>query len=282
MLDLAADMTDRAWEDVLRGCSTLVHCAAHVHHPVETAADRDLFSKVNSQGTERLLLACERAGIHRFVLSSTMAFYDWPASAKAKQEDDPVAPSTAYARSKLESDCCVQASSLDWRIGRLGTVYGVGDRANFARLAAAMRRRRFVLPDRGSARKSVLPVPKAGELLGRLATMPDLGGTIVNLAAPIAPSLAEICSAFETVCGFPRPRSIPSSLLQLAAWAGDSIVGIGGRCPLTSDALKKLTTSTVIDVSRMQSIFTDLNWDSFENTLQSAADYYAQAAGPSE
>jgi hypothetical protein len=45
--------------------------------------------------------------------------------------------------------------------------------------------------------------------------------------------------------------------------------------PFTSSVLGKLTTSTVLDVSRMCEVFPDMTWNSFEESLRLAAAYYA-------
>jgi nucleoside-diphosphate-sugar epimerase len=274
--DLLAEPGDGALAGALGGCAAVIHCAAHVHRPVETAAERGLFQSVNVEGTRRLLAACEAAGVGRFVLASTVAVYGWAADGRARREDDPLAPATAYAGSKLESERLVRGSGLDWRIARISTVYGDGDRANFFRLAQALRRRRFVLPGDGRARKSVLPVDRAAELLARLASLPEARTGIVNLAAPYAPSLAEICSAFSAACGFARPVRAPLALLRAAGFFGDALARLGLSLPLTTQVLGKLTTETVVDVGRMRSYFPDLRWDSFEETLRKSSLYYGR------
>jgi nucleoside-diphosphate-sugar epimerase len=272
--DLSGDQGDGPWRASLGGCAAVIHCAAHVHRPVEDAQERRQFQAVNVDGTRRLLAACKSAGVGRFVLASTVAVYDWSGGIGARKESDRLAPATAYARSKLEAEQLVQGSGLDWRVARIATVYGEGDTANFSRLAGALRRRRFVVPGDGGARKSVLPVTKAAELLARLACLPDAQGSTVNLAAPAAPSLAEICAAFVAACGFPQPPRAPLAALTAAGFLGDAAEKVGIRLPLTSDILGKLTTATVVDVSRMQSILPDIRWESFEETLRKSSLYY--------
>ncbi len=264
------------WAAALSGIGAVVHCAAHVHRPLETPAEIRRFHAVNAEGTGRLLAACAASGAGRFVLASTTAVYDWAQDGRARGEDDRLAPASAYGRSKLESERLVQASGLDWRIARIATVYGDGDRANFFRLAEALRRRRFVLPGDGRARKSVLPVARAAELLARLALLPGAGGSIVNLAAPAAPSLAEICAAFCAACGYARPARAPLPLLRTAGALGDALAILGVRFPLTTDVLGKLTSETVVDVGRMQAYFPDLRWDTFEDTLRKSSLYYGR------
>ncbi len=106
--------------------------------------------------------------------------------------------------------------------------------------------------------------------------MPNARGTIVNIAAPIAPSLAEICSAFTAVCGFGKAWSAPAGLLRVAARVGDCIAKLQGQFSLTSEILGKLTTETVVDVTRMQALFANLSWEPFEDTLRKSAIYYSK------
>jgi UDP-glucose 4-epimerase len=219
---------------------------------------------------ERLLAACTATGIERIVFASTLAVYGGT-RVSPWDEDALLLPVTAYGRSKAEGEAMVRGSGLCWRIARLGTVFGTGDRANFMRLASALRRRRFVLPGKGSARKSVLPVGRAGEVLGRLALLTEKRGILVNCAMPVAPSLAEICAAFGEACGFPSPPRVPVSLLKIAGRMGDLV---GTRAPLNSSVLRKLTVDTVVHVERMQSLLPDLEWSDFPAALVPAVEYY--------
>lgn len=275
-LDLMAEEGDPSWSVALRGCLTVVHCAGHVHRPVETAEERRLFHAINVEGTRKLLAVCRLERVRRVVFVSTSALYDW-SDGKPKLEAGPLRPMTAYAASKLEAENLVRNSGLDWRIARLGTVFGVGDRANFQRLAHALKRRRFIIPGRGDARKSVLSVERAGELLGRLAIGVDESGITVNLAAPSAPSLEEICNAFSKQCGFATAIHAPLSILRCAGLAGSLLQSAGIKSPLTTDILRKLTTSTVLDVTKMLELFPDLEWSDFESNLSGAASYYVNA-----
>lgn len=192
-------------------------------------------------------------------------------------EDASVRPSTAYAASKLQAEDLVRESGLDWSIARLATVFGAGDTANFRRLAQALKARRFILPGTGDARKSVLTASRAGEMLGRLATQETGRKAVINLAAPNPPTLREICEAFSRCCGFPAAPTAPVWLLRSGARLGDAAQGIGLSVPLTTGILQKLTTSTVLDVTKMQRMFPDLIWPNFEQELSRAAHYYATA-----
>ena len=257
----------------LEGCHAVVHCASHVHRSVENSADASLFQQVNVEGTRQLVAGCLAVGVNRIVYASTVAIYGW-SDAGAKDEDAPVSPSSHYCRTKLEGEDFVRTSGLDWRIARLATVYGTGDKANFLKLASALKATRFWIPGPGRARKSVLPITRAAELLGRLAMLHEPSYRLVNLASTHTPDLREICDAFSTVCGFRRARSLPSSLMRRVARLGDSLSWAGFAFPLTSHGLQKLTTDTVVNVRRQQILFGDLVWGDFCEDLMSFRDYY--------
>ena len=273
-LDLNSESTDASWEEAIRGHSAVVHCGGHVHRPIETPEECRLFAAVNVEGTWRLLNTCRKVGVDRIVFVSSSAVYDWRVGLPAK-ETTFLRPTTAYAASKLEAERLVRESGLDWRVARLATVYGRGDRANFARLAVSLRRSRFVIPGDGRWRKSVLPVARAAELISRLVLSGDEAQRVVlNFAAPSAPSLTEICNAFSQACGFPPARHVPLFGLKVAALLGDGLKSLRIPFPLTSKTLLKLTTSTVLDVSRMQALFPDIRWLTFAQSLEADAKYY--------
>jgi UDP-glucose 4-epimerase len=272
--DLTAPDGDEQWRTALQGCDTLVHCAAHVHRPREDERERALFAATNADGTARLVRVCQAAGIRRIVYASSIAVYDWSQGVAARSERDAVSGSTAYAQSKLAGETAVKKFSGDWRIARLATVYGAGDRANFSRLAHALRRRRFVIPGDGRARKSVIEVTRAAELLGLLALHPAAAGTVVNLAAPSAPTLREICGGFGSACGFPPAIVVPAPLLRIMAKLGDVMQKLVGKAPLTSQTLAKITTDSVVETQQLSRLFPQVVWPSFAESLQTSAEYY--------
>jgi UDP-glucose 4-epimerase len=261
----------------LSGASAIIHCAGYAHRPIETAEEVARFFAINRDGTARVIELARRAGVGRIVYLSSIAFYDW-SRGTGFDEDGPVARPTAYAASKLDGETLCEESGLDWRVARLGTVYGTGDRANFAKLASALASGRFVIPGGGTARKSVLPVDLAAELLAELALREDAGRTVMNLALPEAPTLAEICEAYSRVCGFAAARRVPLALLRAGALAGNLVAKARPNFPLTTTNLRKLTTSTTVDTTRMERVFAGREWGSFATWLESAAAHYRAMA----
>lgn len=272
--DLLASPSEQAWTAALEGVATVVHVAAHVHRPHETAGEVQLFEAVNVEGTRKLLVAAQRAGVRRFVFVSSSAVYG-PTPDALPDEDAPLRPTNHYGKSKVAAEALVRAAHMEWVIVRPATIFGTGDRANFSRLAQALARGRFVVPGPGLARKSLLPVDLAGELVAATAAKAVPAGTILNLALPTAPRLREICDAFSKACGFARAPSAPLALLRSAAWTGDALESIGVRFPLTGSTLAKLTTDTVVDTRKMRALLPRRRWPEFGEALQTCADYYA-------
>lgn len=275
--DIGRDGVESLGDDPrVQGASALIHCAGYAHRPIETPEEVERFFAINRDGTARVLALAKRAGISRVVYLSSIAFYDWTQGAHF-DEDGPLARPTAYAASKLDGERLWIESGLDWRVARLGTVFGEGDRANFFKLAQALARGRFILPGPGSARKSVLPVDLAAELLFQLTRLDDPSHRLLNLALPHQPTLAEICAAYVDLCHFPAPRSLPLPLLRLAARAGDGLARLKSNFPLTSTNVRKLTTSTTVQTDRMQHVFPGHEWGDFKQWLAKSAAFYRTA-----
>jgi nucleoside-diphosphate-sugar epimerase len=279
---LVGDLADKVsmhslqaqYKEIDRPAEVFIHCAGLAHKPVETTEVQDQMWAVNDTGTANVLSFCERVGIKRFVYVSTIAGYDWdhvPAN-----EDHSSQARTEYAKSKLAGERRVLNANLDGRVVRLATVFGTGDKANFLKLSGALKRKRFVIPGDGSARKSVIPVDLAARLITEFARLNNPKHKMINLALPDAPTLKEICDSFSSVCEFPRAPSVSLPILRLLARCGDLASRIR-PLPLNTSVIDKLTTSTWVDTQRMQEILAPIPEVSFASGLRRHSDYYRNA-----
>lgn len=274
--NIADDAFNKLADDSrLAGAAALIHCAGYAHRPIETPEEVERFYAINRDGSGRVIELAKRLGVERIVYVSSIAFYRW-GGAGLVTEDGPVDARTAYADSKMAGEGIFRQSGLDWRSVRLATVFGEGDRANFAKLARALARRRFIVPGRGTARKSVLPVGLAAKVLARLAVEPAPKHRLMNVALPEAPHLREICDAFAAACGFPRPPALPLVVMRALACCGDLAATVRPNFPLTTVNLRKLTTSTVVDTNRFEESFPDLARGTFREALGDCAGYYRE------
>ncbi len=132
--DISADTN---WHGVLKGASTVIHCAARVHVMRESALDpQSEYRDVNVAGTLRLARQALEAGIKRFIFLSTIKVNGESSQLGTPfnpgQIPDPVDP---YAVSKYEAEIGLMALSedtdLEVVIIRSPLVYGPGVKGNF-------------------------------------------------------------------------------------------------------------------------------------------------------
>jgi UDP-glucose 4-epimerase len=106
---------------------TVLHFAAHTIVP-ESVSNPLKYYANNTCATRNLLEQCERAGVRRFVFSSTAAVYGIPAAGFA-DEDSPTVPINPYGLSKLMSewmlrDLAAASSTLEYVALRYFNVAG--------------------------------------------------------------------------------------------------------------------------------------------------------------
>lgn len=99
---------------------------------VTKARDREMYFRVNAEGTRHLLAACERATpcLHRFVYASSLAAAGPSPDGQPIDESHPPQPLTFYGQSKLQGEqfCHEYADRLPVVILRPPAVYGPRER----------------------------------------------------------------------------------------------------------------------------------------------------------
>lgn len=105
------DICEPSILDVIRGCDAVVHFAAESH--VDRSIHDSLpFVRTNVEGTQRLIEACRRTGVARFLHVSTDEVYG-SLSLDSRQkfaETSPLNPTSPYAASKAAADLMVLSS----------------------------------------------------------------------------------------------------------------------------------------------------------------------------
>jgi nucleoside-diphosphate-sugar epimerase len=166
----------------LRGATAIVHLAAMVG-PV---LDQRLFSRVNVEGTRRLLDAASAAGVPKVVRpSSTSVYGAWANNPVPITEEAPLRPSPNFLPAMVDAECeRLLAGWADAHTGRVGTrlriapVVGAGAHSLFAAIAIG---RRPVRIRGASLPVQVVHVDDAASAL-ELATEKDLSG-VYNVSA---------------------------------------------------------------------------------------------------
>ncbi|MCU1311004.1 MAG: rfbB [Candidatus Angelobacter sp.] len=102
------DICDPAIADVVRGCDLVVNFAAesHVDRSIEDALG---FVRSNIEGCWRLLDACRRTGVQRYLQVSTDEVYGSLTASGRFREDTPLSPNSPYSATKAAADLMVQA-----------------------------------------------------------------------------------------------------------------------------------------------------------------------------
>lgn len=116
----------------LEGHDAVVHLAALSNDPLGNL-NEDWTMAINHRASVRLAERARAAGVPRFVFSSSCIMYG-AAEAAEVNEDSPLDPRTAYARSKVEAERGIAAlATPDFSpvFLRNGTVYGISPRMRF-------------------------------------------------------------------------------------------------------------------------------------------------------
>ena len=117
-------------QDALSGCDAVIHLAAMSNDP-SAELNPELTDQVNFQCT-RAMAAAAKAHNIPFLFSSSCSVYG--ESPDEVDEDGKVAPLTAYARSKVDSErFLLETATSAWRpvILRNGTLFGYSQRMRF-------------------------------------------------------------------------------------------------------------------------------------------------------
>ena len=103
------DICDPEVNDIVRGADVVLNLAAesHVDRSIE---DASVFVNSNVVGTHRLLDACRRQGVPRFVQVSTDEVYGSLGPEGKFEENSPVSPNSPYAATKAAADLLVLAA----------------------------------------------------------------------------------------------------------------------------------------------------------------------------
>jgi nucleoside-diphosphate-sugar epimerase len=223
---VVADLLNpESYESALAGVDCVIHLAA-----ITGKARPDAFRKANVDATKALIAACERAGVKRLVLMSSIAV-----TYKARQF-------YPYAESKIAAEAAARDSKLDVIIIRPTMILGPGSpiEASLVRLA-----RMPATPVFGDGKRKIEPVDVEDVVafIAGVARDAEAGGATVELGGPEAYTMKELLAKLRGKSGSPAfvhvPLGFTRSVLgvvegpllpvlpftagQLATFANDSI-----------------------------------------------------------
>ena len=134
---------DFDWSEHLNGVAAVVHCAARVHVLIEHSVNPLYeFRAVNVEGTLALARQAAARGVRRFIFLSSIGVLGNETTDRPFRYDDPPAPHSPYAISKLEAEFALRQlaaeTELEVVIIRPPLVYGPEAPGNFATLIKAL------------------------------------------------------------------------------------------------------------------------------------------------
>lgn len=233
----------------LRDVEVVVHAGGRAHVLRETTADSlSAFREANVVATRALVVAAREAGVRRFVLLSSVSVYG-ESAAGMLTASTPAAPSTPYGVSRLEAEQAAvqECGTMELAILRLPMVYGPGMKGNPLRLFDLVARG-VPLP-LGAIRnaRSIAYVGNVVAGVGRLLRAPIRSGTVLLVADAEPVSTPRLVREIAPLLGR-RARLVPVPLPLLRATVVLAERLLGGRFPLTPEALWRLSSSLVLDI----------------------------------
>ncbi|MCB9832347.1 MAG: NAD-dependent epimerase/dehydratase family protein [Planctomycetes bacterium] len=239
-------------EPALEGVDLVFHLAG-----LTRARSLAEFRRVNAEGTARLAAAAARAGVGRFIHTSSLAAVGPnPVGVATLDEDAPCRPVTWYGQSKMESEeRLVDAiGEVPWTIVRPPGVYGPGERDFLTMFRMVSRRFAPILGLRPKAYSFVYSEDLIEGML-RLGLAPGAERGRYFVAAPGVHSDAEMLGYIEAALGRRalKPR-LPHLLAGGLAALNDLVAPLMKRPPLLSgQKMRELRPERwVVDCSRLE------------------------------
>jgi dihydroflavonol-4-reductase len=250
------DLSDAAaLERLVAGAEAVVHVAA----VYRTAGHPDSYYRdVNVGGTERLLEAAARAGVRRFVHTSTVGVHGHVVQPPA-DENAPLSPGDVYQRTKAEAETLAldfgRRRGLPVVVVRPGAIYGPGE-TRLLKLFRAIARRRYAIV--GSGRAYYHPVYIDDLVQGfRLAlTRPGAVGEAFIVAGPRYVTQIELAAVIARhTGGRVWPFRIPAAPLVWAGALCEAVcVPLGVEPPLHRRRVEFWTKSRAFSIEKARRV----------------------------
>jgi nucleoside-diphosphate-sugar epimerase len=250
------DLRDRAAADrLVEGVDAVVHVAA----VYRTAGHPDAYYReVNVGGTERLLEAAARAGVRRFVHTSTVGVHGDVRQPPA-DESAPIAPGDVYQATKAEAEARALAfhreRALPVTVVRPGAIYGPGER-RLLKLFRAIARGRYAIVGSGRAYYHPVYIDDLVEGYFLALVRAEAVGEAFILAGPSYVTQRELAAVVARhTGGRVLPFRVPATPLR---WAGALVeavcVPLGLEPPLHRRRVEFWTKSRAFSIAKARRV----------------------------
>ena len=242
--DIARDaIPARAFE----GADAVFHLAGRAHAVAERSSDMEEYTRVNVEGTRRVVEAARVSRARRLVFASSVK------AIREADDDDTLSP---YGKSKLDAEAIVLASVPEPVVLRLSLVYGPGVEGNLGGMLRAIRAYRFPPPPRLPNRRAMVHVDDVVRSMIAASGSANAVGKRIVIGDGVEYSTRDIYDAMTHALDRPPVGwSLPAPGWHLLAMAGDVLGSVlKRRAPFDSDAYRKLFASAWYEPGDMRAV----------------------------
>lgn len=250
-----------------RGIDAVAHlAAANPERGTADAADAAALASVNRDGTAALARRAAQEGVRRMVFVSTANVH--AASPDPVREASPIAPQSAYARSKHEGERAfwqaLSGSATTGCVLRPVPVFGASGRGGIAALAKLARTPAPLPLGSFAAARSLVAVDDLVQAIVLALTADQAAGETFLVAGDLPLSTAAIVTALRRGLGRPpRLIPVPPALIR-------KLAGLAGREAMVAT----LDTPFVVDAGHLRHT---LGWAPARSTPDALAAMAAEA-----
>ncbi len=249
------DLENLAPGDLAEGIDTVFHLAGKAHALSENRQDTKEYSRINTEGTRRVLEATQASGVRRFVFfSSVKAMHE--GGPECLDESSLCHPVTPYGKSKREAERLVLEGNYvpEPVVLRLSMVYGPSPKGNLPRMIEAVAKGHFPpIPEFGNKR-SMVHVEDVVQAAILAANKTEAIGQTYLVTDGQPYSTRELYVWICQALGKPVPGwRIPEMAFRALAKTGDAIGAVRGRRFLfDTDTLEKLAGSACYSSQKIE------------------------------
>lgn len=229
----------------------VIHSAGKAHLVPKTESGSQQFYEVNVIGTENLLKGLEKVGMTKqLVFISSVAVYGQESGVKINEENS-LQAIDPYGLSKIQAEKVI----LDWcnrhnvtcTILRLPLLVGKNPPGNLGAMIKAIQKGYYFNIGGGNAKKSMVLAEDVARFIPIIA---PVGGTY-NLTDGVHPSFSDLSNAIANK----KIKNLPLFIAKIMGYLGDLL---GGKAPINSLKIKKITSNLTFDDSKAR----ELGWKS--------------------
>ncbi len=273
---ITGDLTDPgSFAGKLKGFDTVFHIAALYR---QEGVSKDLFTKVNAEGTEALLKESVKAGVKRFIHCSTVGVQGEIMDPPAK-EDAPYSPGDHYQESKLEGEKIAldyfKKKKIEGVVVRPVGIYGPGD-TRFLKLFKHIYRGNFKMIGKGKALYHLTFVEDLVDGIILAGKKDSINGSIYTLGGNKYLPLNELVELIGKILGKKVSKfHIPHFPVYIASWLCEVICRLFGiEPPLFRRRLDFFTKDRAFDISKAKKELGYSPGTSLEEGLSKTAEWY--------